>query len=221
MSKREASLLVSAANALSLIRLFAAPGIVFLIWRSADSESSRFAALWLILGLHAGDILDGYLARKGSQRLRARNYFGEIIDPVADKLYIGAGFVTMALTDQFHGWFAGLVVARDAAIIVGWSLIYRRTNIRLLPNMAGKLTDGVQAGLLCVVLLRPATSLLEAATLATASLILYSGYSYARLAQRALAPAVVRRRPARVSPAARNRTGTAGDGIVDGRSAAP
>ena len=92
-------MLVTLANGLSVFRLLSAPAIVVLIWRSQDVESSRYAAFWLIVCLQLGDMVDGHLARTGSRKLAVRNYFGEIIDPVADKMYIGAGFVTLGLTD--------------------------------------------------------------------------------------------------------------------------
>lgn len=213
MSKRSASLLISLANGLSLIRLFAVPVIVFLIWRSSENESSRYVAFWLIVGLHAGDMLDGFLARKGSRRLAVRNHFGEIIDPIADKMYIGAAFVTMALTEQFLGWFAVLVVLRDSSIIAGWSLIYKRTGVRLLPNLPGKLTDGFSAALLGVVLLGLHPALIDAVTHVTAGLILFSGYSYARMAMRALAPTSIRRMPSSVDAAQRGPRRAARDGV--------
>ena len=206
-------MLISLANALSLIRLFAVPVIVFLIWRSSENESSRFAAFWLIVGLHAGDMLDGFLARKGSRKLAVRNHFGEIIDPIADKMYIGAAFVTMALTKQFLGWFAVLVIVRDLCIIVGWSLIYRRSGVRLLPNVPGKLTDGFSAALLGIVLLGLHPALIDAVTHVTAGLILFSGYSYARMAMRAVSAASLRRLPSSVDAARRSPSRAARDGI--------
>lgn len=213
MSKRSASLLVSLANGLSLIRLFAVPGIVFLIWRSQGNEASRFAALWLIAALHAGDILDGYLARKGSRQLAVRNHFGEMIDPIADKLYVGAAFVTLALAGQFHAWFAGLVVVRDLSIITGWSWIYKRFGIRLLPNRPGKVTDGALVTLLCIVLLRPPAAALDILTPIAAALVLVSGYLYARMAAGVAAQASFRRLRASVR-AARAASGRAArDGV--------
>ena len=206
-------MLITLANGLSLIRLFAVPVIVFLIWRSSENESSRYTAFWLIVGLHAGDMLDGFLARKGSRKLAMRNHFGEIIDPIADKMYIGAAFVTMALTKQFLGWFAVLVVVRDLSIIVGWSLVYKRAGVRLLPNIPGKLTDGFSAALLGVVLLGLHPALVEAVTHVTAGLILFSGYSYGRMAMRAIAPASIRHRPSPVDAARRGPGRTARDGI--------
>ena len=189
MSKRFASLLVAMANGLSLIRLIAVPVIVILIVRSAENESYRLPTFWLLVALHAGDVLDGYLARQGSRRLAERNYFGEVIDPIADKLYIGAAYLTLALTRQFHPWFAALVILRDVSIIIGWTFIFRRSGIRLLPNVLGKMTDAACAILLCTVILRMNPVFVFTFTNFTAVLILVSGLAYARMAIRSLSSA--------------------------------
>ena len=213
MSKRSASLLVSLANGLSLIRLFAVPVIVVLIWRAAESESSRYAAFWLVVCLHAGDMIDGYLARKGSQKLAVRNYFGEMVDPVADKMYIGAAYFTLAVTDQVPGWVAALVIARDASIIAGWTVVFRRYGVRLLPNHLGKVTDAGLAVLLGSLLLRLDEAVLGFMTHAAVGLMLASGYLYARMAMRAVSLASFRRlrslAATRRGRAAGNRIGSA------------
>lgn len=193
MSKRSASMLVTAANGLSVTRLLSTPVLVWLVWQSQQVESSRYAAFWLVVILQLGDALDGHLGRTGSRTLAVRNYFGEVIDPIADKLYIGASFVTLALTNQILGWFVLLVIARDAAIIAGWSLVYKRYGVRLLPNVPGKLTDGACAALLATVLLNLDTSFVATLMQVTAALILYSGYSYGRMAINAVASVSLRR----------------------------
>ncbi len=189
MSKRSAALLVSLANGLSLSRLCAVPVVVFLVWRSAEVESYRYAAFWVIAVLHASDMIDGYLARKGRRRLRVRNHFGEMIDPVADKNYIGAALITLAVTGQFLEWFVALAVARDAAILIGWTALYKRFGVRLLPNLAGKVTDASLAIVIGVVLLGLDAAVISFVTYATTGLILYSGYSYGRTAMRAVSAA--------------------------------
>ena len=193
MSRQFASLLVRLANGVSLVRLASVPLIILLIWKSSDGQVSRYAAFWLVFALQAGDMLDGYLARKGTRQLAVRNDFGEVIDPIADKMYLGAAFITLALTNQIAAWTALLVVARDVAIMAGWSFLYRRYGIRLLPNALGKITDGSLALLLGVVLLRLDTGVAAALTPVVTLLVVASGYSYARLATRRVSALTIRR----------------------------
>lgn len=193
MSRQFASLLVRLANGVSLARLASVPVIILLIWKSSDGEASRYAAFWLVFGLQVSDMLDGYLARKGTRQLAVRNDFGEVIDPIADKMYLGAAFITLALTNQMAAWTALLVVARDVGIIAGWSFVYKRYGIRLLPNLLGKLTDGSLALLLGIVLLRWDSGAVATVTQVAALLVVASGYSYARLAMRSVSVVTIRR----------------------------
>lgn len=193
MSRSFASLLVSLANGLSLFRVCGAPVLVYLIWRSPDSDSYRYAAFWLVACMQACDMVDGALARRGSRKLAVRNYLGEMIDPIADKLYLGAAFVTLGLTGQLPGWIVALVVARDVAIIAGWTTVYRRFGVRLLPNLVGKLTDGSLALLAGMALLRITPGILRTLTHLVAALAITSGWLYGRMAQRAMVAAAYRR----------------------------
>lgn len=200
------------ANGLSLSRLLAVPVVVFLVWRSAEVDSYRYAAFWLIAALHGGDMIDGYLARKGSRRLRVRNHFGEMIDPCADKTYTGAALITLALTDQIVHWFVILAIARDMAILGCWTAIYKRFGVRLLPNLAGKVTDASLAIVIGVVLLRVDHGVIPFVTYGSTGLILYSAYLYVGVATRAVA--VARFRQLRfVVNARRKRVGMARGGV--------
>jgi cardiolipin synthase len=85
--------------------------------------------LWLVLGPHwdlaalsvlavAGitDWLDGFLARKLGQQSR----LGELLDPVADRLYILAVVIGLAWRDIIPWWVAVVLPARDAFL---WVLV--------------------------------------------------------------------------------------------------
>lgn len=183
VSREVAQLLLSTANCLTVLRLLAAPAVVLLVWRSAESPDLRPAGAVFLLLLQATDMIDGFLARAGRRRLGAGNRFGEILDPLADKLYIGAGYLTLALTGQFHLWFACLVIFRDVSIVVGWSLIFYRVGVAVQPNVPGKIADGFQAFFLAGILLGLSPQVISFATIATAAVIVFSGISYAMAAR--------------------------------------
>jgi cardiolipin synthase len=62
------------------------------------------------------DYLDGYLAR----RLEQASRLGQILDPVADRLYILAVVVGLALRDIVPWWFALILPLRDVLL---WGLV--------------------------------------------------------------------------------------------------
>jgi cardiolipin synthase len=83
------------------------------------------AVLWLILGPQADglavsssqsvaftDWLDGYLARAWHQTSR----LGQMLDPIADRLYILAVLIGLALREIIPWWLVVIVVARDVMI---------------------------------------------------------------------------------------------------------
>ena len=99
-------------NALSMVRLLGVP--VFL-WLVLVPEADGWA-LGLLLLSGVSDWLDGYLARKLDQRTS----LGELLDPVADRLYILAVVVGLAMRDIIPWWLALLLPLRDLLL---WVLV--------------------------------------------------------------------------------------------------
>jgi len=99
-------------NVLSVLRLLGVP--VFL-WLVLGPEADGWAlALLAVSGVT--DYLDGYLARRLDQTSR----LGQILDPVADRLYILAVVVGLALRGIVPWWFALILPLRDALL---WGLV--------------------------------------------------------------------------------------------------
>ena len=171
--------LLRLANLLTLSRLLATPIVIWALLQTPVEPSYDWIALGLICVLQMTDVIDGRLARKaqGFQALRA-NPFGEVLDPIADKLYINSAYITLMVVGRVPVWAGGLIVARDAGILLGWSARFVFSHIRLLPNKLGKATDSAQAILLVLVLLSPPAVLLEAAIYVVAGLTVASGASY-------------------------------------------
>jgi CDP-diacylglycerol--glycerol-3-phosphate 3-phosphatidyltransferase len=99
--------MVTFINLLTFSRILLA-AIIFLLLMSSDGY-----LLALILFYFAGftDWLDGYLARK----YNAVSQFGEILDPIADKILIVFVFFGLAvnLSSYLIGFFASLIIARE------------------------------------------------------------------------------------------------------------
>jgi cardiolipin synthase len=99
-------------NLLSLLRLLGVP--VFL-WLVLGPEADGWALLLLALS-GVTDYLDGFLAR----RLQQTSALGQVLDPVADRLYILAVVVGLALRDVIPWWLAVLLPLRDLLL---WGLV--------------------------------------------------------------------------------------------------
>ena len=99
-------------NLLSMARLL---GVPLFLWLVLVPEAD-----WWALGVLAvsgvTDYLDGYLAR----RLNQTSIVGQILDPVADRLYILAVVVGLALRDIIPWWLAVSLPLRDLLL---WGLV--------------------------------------------------------------------------------------------------
>ena len=99
-------------NLLSALRL---AGVPVFLWLVLGPEADGWALGLLVLS-GVTDYLDGWLAR----RLHQTSVVGQILDPVADRLYILAVVVGLALRDIIPWWLAVLLPLRD---LLMWGLV--------------------------------------------------------------------------------------------------
>src|SRR6476619_7949548 len=88
-------------NARSVLRLL---GVPLFLWLVLGPEADGWA-LGVLVVSGITDFLDGWLAR----RLNQTSVVGQILDPVADRLYILAVVVGLALRDIIPWWMAVLL----------------------------------------------------------------------------------------------------------------
>lgn len=99
-------------NIISFVRL---AGVPLFLWLVLGPEADAWALGVLMLS-GVTDWLDGYLAR----RLNQTSKLGQVLDPVADRLYILAVVVGLAWRDIIPWWLAVLLPARDLLL---WVLV--------------------------------------------------------------------------------------------------
>jgi cardiolipin synthase (CMP-forming) len=99
-------------NLLSMLRL---AGVPLFLWLVLGPEADGWALLVLMLS-GVTDYADGWLARKLDQQ----TVVGQILDPVADRLYILAVVVGLALRDVIPWWLAVSLPLRD---LLMWGLV--------------------------------------------------------------------------------------------------
>src|SRR4051794_14271886 len=99
-------------NLLSMLRLL---GVPLFLWLVLVPEADWWALAVLMLS-GVTDFLGGYLAR----RLDQTSALGQILDPVADRLYILAVVVGLALRDIIPWWAALSLPLRDLLL---WGLV--------------------------------------------------------------------------------------------------
>lgn len=117
------------ANFVTVIRISLIPVFVVLMFMAGPARpeepavraASYFA--FIVFSIAAmSDSLDGYLARRFNRVTR----LGQFLDPLADKLLIGAALVTLVMLRGFPAWAAIVIVAREVAVSVLRSMALRR-----------------------------------------------------------------------------------------------
>jgi len=96
-------------NALSALRILLVP--VFLVFVLAQLD---LAALIVIIVSSVSDFLDGIIARRFSQITK----LGQVLDPAADRLFIFAAVIALAVRDVVPWWVVVVIVGRDVFLAV-------------------------------------------------------------------------------------------------------
>jgi cardiolipin synthase (CMP-forming) len=99
-------------NIISMVRL---AGVPLFLWLVIGPEADVLALVVLMISGFT-DWLDGYLAR----RLDQMSKLGEILDPVADRVYILAAVIGLLYRDIIPLWVALIIPLRDALL---WILV--------------------------------------------------------------------------------------------------
>ena len=93
-------------NAITLARLLLLAPVCWLLLTEAQLSPTSVV---LLVAWAATDWIDGFLARRLDQVSRT----GQMLDPIADRLGIGAVVVCLALTGHLSWWAVGIVVVTD------------------------------------------------------------------------------------------------------------
>lgn len=147
------------ANKITVLRLFLIPlFIVFAAYYSdsitagAENRVYRVLALAVYALASISDAVDGYIARNFNQSTP----LGRVLDPIADKLLLLTGVVTLSVTNWHAGlpiWFAVLVIARDVVISLGMLIIYvTHGNAKVKARISGKICTFLTLSCVCWVL---------------------------------------------------------------------
>jgi cardiolipin synthase (CMP-forming) len=152
-----------------------------LVWPVFWLISRGEFGLALMLAAIAGisDAVDGWLAKHFGWQSR----LGGLMDPLADKLLLLAGFSSLAVIGVLPLWLFGLVIGRDIVIVCGAVAYHNLIGaFEAQPSLLSKLTTVVQILLVLAELLHlawlPGLPGLGVLMLLTAALTVGSGLHY-------------------------------------------
>ncbi|HIJ83151.1 MAG: CDP-alcohol phosphatidyltransferase [Magnetococcales bacterium] len=133
-------------NFLSFVRIFSVPVFILLVL----NHQMRWG-LFLFIMAGVTDALDGYIAKKFLQVTE----LGKYLDPLADKVLLTSGFVTLTITGHIPLWITLLVVTRDLVIIAGAIVFQVITgSLKMEPLAVSKVNTLMQIILISVVMFK-------------------------------------------------------------------
>jgi CDP-diacylglycerol---glycerol-3-phosphate 3-phosphatidyltransferase len=133
---------MSLPNWVTVARIALVPA--FLVFGQRGSTGSSVIALALFAAASASDSLDGYLARRRATTTR----LGAFLDPLADKLLVGAALVVLVSARSFPLWAALVIGAREVGVQLLRTQIVSRGGSLPAARLA-KLKTATQTAMVC------------------------------------------------------------------------
>lgn len=109
--------ILTVPNAISVARL---AGVPVFLWLVLGPQADGWA-VGLLIAAGLSDWLDGVIARAWDQQSR----LGQVLDPAADRLYIAATLIGLAIRAIIPWWLVALLAARELLLAVAL-LVLRR-----------------------------------------------------------------------------------------------
>ncbi|MGM0518538.1 MAG: CDP-diacylglycerol--glycerol-3-phosphate 3-phosphatidyltransferase [Campylobacterota bacterium] len=167
-------------NILALFRIALAP---LLLWFLISKDSAIFSTWhpsWIdyFAGLifviaSVTDFFDGFIARSWNQMTK----LGGILDPLADKMLMLAGFLGLMAIDRASAWAVFLILSREF-FITGLRVVAIGEGKNVASTMAGKIKTVIQ--MIAIGFLIMNWPFGELLLWVAVILTLYSGYEYIR-----------------------------------------
>ena len=177
------SISTSLPNILTYGRIVAVPvlaGVLFF----GTSDHARWLALAIFVTACVTDWLDGYLARIWAQQ----SNLGRMLDPIADKLLVGAALLMLVYSGTIGGWsiWAALIILAREILVSGLREFLAELNVKVHVTQLAKWKTAMQFIALAMLLAGPAAeAVLPGTTTAgvvllwiAALLTLVTGYDY-------------------------------------------
>jgi CDP-diacylglycerol--glycerol-3-phosphate 3-phosphatidyltransferase len=168
-------------NILTIARIVVVVPLIACLW--VGGETLRWLALGLYFLACLTDYFDGYFARAW----KIQSSLGRLLDPIADKLLVGACLLILTALDHINGWtvFAGLVILLREILVSGLREFLAELRIGMPVSRLAKWKTTVQLLALGFLIIGtdapdfiPSQQIGEVLLWIAAGLTLYTGWDY-------------------------------------------
>jgi cardiolipin synthase len=125
--------IVTIPNLISLARLAGVPVFLWLLL-AVRTPAGDWWALGVLAFAGISDWLDGKIARA----LHQQSHLGELLDPAADRLYIVATVIALAVRSIIPWWLVGILAVRELMLGVVLAVLRRAGYRPLRVSFVGK-----------------------------------------------------------------------------------
>ncbi len=126
---------MSLPNVLTYVRIAAVPALVACLF-FLQGDVARWSAFALFVFAGITDWLDGYLARMWEQQ----STLGRMLDPIADKLLVGAVLMMLVHDNTITGWsiWAAIIILVREILVSGLREFLAELNVKIHVTQLAK-----------------------------------------------------------------------------------
>jgi CDP-diacylglycerol---glycerol-3-phosphate 3-phosphatidyltransferase len=135
-------------NSLTVLRILSIPALVVVLLKDFHGGSVAGFAIFVFACLT--DMLDGFLAR----RKQMVTVFGQLLDPIADKLLIASALICLVEQRVVPAWMAVIIIGREFAV-TGFRMIASSRGLNIAASSLGKLKMTSETVTLALLMLGP------------------------------------------------------------------
>lgn len=121
-------------NLLTFLRALLVPVILWLLAMDGEGDTARWWAFGVFVFAAATDSIDGWVARRWNGVTR----WGQLADPIADKLLIIGSLASLALVGELPWWAVNVIIARELAVTLLRVRLIRRLDLVMPASHWGK-----------------------------------------------------------------------------------
>ena len=135
-------------NKLTCLRIVLVPVFVVFMALPIEWVWTKWVAHGLYIVASLTDCADGYISRKYDMVTK----FGKIMDPLADKLLVAAGFIMLAGLNIIPAWIAMIIIFRDLCV-TSFRIFGAEGKQDVAANFSGKIKTVFQLIGICLAIL--------------------------------------------------------------------
>lgn len=122
-------------NAFTFLRALLVPVILWLLLAEGEGDALRWWAFWIFTFAALTDTADGWVAR----RYGTVTPFGQLADPLADKLLVGGALASLAIVGEVPWWAVVVILAREVGVTVLRTRLVQRQGLVMPASHSGKI----------------------------------------------------------------------------------